>query len=186
MAWSQIWPLYWPVYLAGFTRFSGDVIWFSNLTKGVMWFAFANVVKAGIWFGVWLLYCVSSLGAIISHVPSDVTVDVTTQRYDNARTGANLSETILNTSNVSTARFGKLFTRAVDDDVYAQPLYLHQVILPNALIEGLRLPVEFKHVVSEALTARRLGRVHRATLVTFNPDDFSDVPGLSSLLWPLK
>ena len=26
--------------------------------------------------------------------------------------------------------------------------------------------------------------VHRATLVTFNPDDFSDVPGLSSLVWP--
>jgi predicted nucleic acid-binding protein len=25
--------------------------------------------------------------------------------------------------------------------------------------------------------------VHRATLVTFNPD-FSDVPGLSSLVWP--
>jgi tRNA(fMet)-specific endonuclease VapC len=28
--------------------------------------------------------------------------------------------------------------------------------------------------------------VHRATLVTFNPDDFSDVPGLSSLVWRLK
>ena len=26
--------------------------------------------------------------------------------------------------------------------------------------------------------------VHRATLVTFNLDDFSDVPGLSSLVWP--
>ena len=25
--------------------------------------------------------------------------------------------------------------------------------------------------------------VHRATLVTFNPDDFSDVPGLSALVW---
>ena len=25
--------------------------------------------------------------------------------------------------------------------------------------------------------------VHRATLVTFNPDDFSDIPGLSSLVW---
>ena len=25
--------------------------------------------------------------------------------------------------------------------------------------------------------------VHRATLVTSNPDDFSDVPGLSSLVW---
>ena len=29
-------------------------------------------------------------------------------------------------------------------------------------------------------------QVHRATLVTFNPDDFSDVPGLSSLVWRLK
>jgi len=28
--------------------------------------------------------------------------------------------------------------------------------------------------------------VHRATLVTLNPDDFSDVPGLSSLAWPSK
>ena len=25
---------------------------------------------------------------------------------------------------------------------------------------------------------------HRATLVTFNPEDFSDIPGLSSLVWP--
>ena len=28
--------------------------------------------------------------------------------------------------------------------------------------------------------------VHRATLVTFNPHDVSDVPGLSSLVWPSK
>ena len=28
--------------------------------------------------------------------------------------------------------------------------------------------------------------VHRATLVTFNPDDFSNIPGLSSLVWPSK
>jgi predicted nucleic acid-binding protein len=28
--------------------------------------------------------------------------------------------------------------------------------------------------------------VHRATLVTFNPDHFSGVPGLSSLVWPSK
>ena len=28
--------------------------------------------------------------------------------------------------------------------------------------------------------------VHRATLVTFNQDDFSDVLGLSLLVWPSK
>lgn len=60
---------------------------------------------------------------------------VTTQRYDNARTGQNLSETLLNTSNVNAASFGKLFTRAVDDEVYAQPLYVPNVAVPNV---GLR------------------------------------------------
>jgi len=34
------------------------------------------------------------------------------------------------------------------------------------------------------IAARAL--VHRVTLVTFNPDDFSEVPGLSSLVWPSK
>jgi hypothetical protein len=55
---------------------------------------------------------------------------VTTQRYDNARTGQNQSETILNTSNVSLTTFGKIFTRAVDDQVYAQPLYVPKVTGP--------------------------------------------------------
>jgi hypothetical protein len=50
--------------------------------------------------------------------------DVWTQHYDNARTGATLVETKLNTSNVNGASFGKLFARAVDDQIYAQPLYL--------------------------------------------------------------
>ena len=36
--------------------------------------------------------------------PSELSV--TTQRYDNARTGQNLSETILNTSNVNPVEFG--------------------------------------------------------------------------------
>lgn len=56
---------------------------------------------------------------------------VTTQRYDNARTGQNLSETALNTTNVAPATFGKLFTRAVDDEVYAQPLYMPNVPVPT-------------------------------------------------------
>ena len=43
-----------------------------------------------------------------------------TQHNDNRRTGANLSETDLNTSNVNSSSFGKLFSRIVSGQVYAQ------------------------------------------------------------------
>lgn len=54
-------------------------------------------------------------------------IEVTTNRNDAARTGANPRETILNTTNVNVSSFGKLFTRTVDGQIYAQPLYLSQV-----------------------------------------------------------
>jgi hypothetical protein len=50
--------------------------------------------------------------------------DVLTASYDNARTGANLKETSLNTSNVAPAQFGKLWTLYADGQVVAQPLYV--------------------------------------------------------------
>src|SRR5580700_7915229 len=53
-------------------------------------------------------------------------VNVLTRHNDNQQTGANLSETVLNTSNVAT-NFGKLFTLPVDDQIYAQPLYASQM-----------------------------------------------------------
>jgi hypothetical protein len=51
-------------------------------------------------------------------------IQVLTQHNDVARTGANTKETILTTTNVKPAAFGKLFSRAVDGQVYAQPLYV--------------------------------------------------------------
>ena len=56
-------------------------------------------------------------------------VSVLTQRYDNARSGANFSEITLNPKTVDsrTDLFGKLFSVAVDGNVYAQPLYAADV-----------------------------------------------------------
>ena len=47
-----------------------------------------------------------------------------TQRGDSARSGANAFERALSVSTVTPSTFGKLFTRAIDGDVYAQPLYV--------------------------------------------------------------
>jgi outer membrane protein assembly factor BamB len=49
-------------------------------------------------------------------------IDVLTNRYDSSRAGVNDKETALIKRRINPARFGKLFTRTVDGDLYAQPL----------------------------------------------------------------
>ncbi len=76
-------------------------------------------------------------GAAFLGVPAGAQEDasgpvyVLTQHNNNARTGANLEETTLNTSNVAVGTFGKLFTRSVDGYLYAQPLYVQNLPVPG-------------------------------------------------------
>src|ERR1700730_9358026 len=58
-------------------------------------------------------------------------VSVLTAQNDNARSGANLNETVLNTSNVNVNQFGRLFSRSIDGYLYAQPLYVSNVAIPG-------------------------------------------------------
>ena len=49
--------------------------------------------------------------------------DVLTQHNDIGRSGASLAETVLEPSVLRAGRFGKIFRRDVDGQIYAQPLY---------------------------------------------------------------
>jgi hypothetical protein len=71
------------------------------------------------------------IGFVLFAALSSSATDVVTQHNDIARTGQNLHETILNTSNVNSSNFGKLFTFPVDGVIDAQPLYLSAVSIPG-------------------------------------------------------
>lgn len=54
-----------------------------------------------------------------------------TYHNDLARTGANSNETVLNTGNVNSSQFGKLFTYQLDGKPFAQPLYVANLNIPG-------------------------------------------------------
>ncbi len=58
---------------------------------------------------------------------------VLTLHNNNGRAGAYLSEKTLNTANVNAGQFGKLFVRAVDGQIYAQPLYVPRLAMPGGV-----------------------------------------------------
>ncbi len=74
--------------------------------------------------------------------PSDAGVSVLTQGNNTMRHGANLNEFFLNTSNVNTNTFGKLFSRAVDGQIYAQPLFVHAVSFSNGTHDAVYVCTE--------------------------------------------
>lgn len=58
--------------------------------------------------------------------------DVTTYKYDISRSGQNLTESVLTTSNVNSANFALLRFLSVDGNVDAQPLYLSALAVASA------------------------------------------------------
>lgn len=85
---------------------------------------------------------VPSGGLVVEPMPDVVEpqFDVLTQHVDVGRTGANMSEALLTTTNVNANSFGKLWSVPVDGLIYAQPLYVSHYAVGgktrNVLIVG--------------------------------------------------
>jgi hypothetical protein len=80
-----------------------------------------------------LVCCLAGVAAAQRPAPATKSLlpVIATAQYDNARTGANLLETILTRQNVNAAQFGRTTFFPVDGDVYAQPLYIPQLEIPG-------------------------------------------------------
>ncbi len=116
-----------------------------------------------------------SVNASVSVVNAPLgTASVLTYHNDDVRDGVNLTETVLNTSNVNQAQFGKLFALEVDGQVYAQPLYV-----PNLTIGGVRHNVVFVATENDTVYAydgdglsdSSLWRQHLGTPVPVNDSE---------------
>src|SRR5207237_10388421 len=75
-------------------------------------------------------------------------VNVSTQHNNLKRTGWMNNEKTLNQTNVNSSSFGKLFTRAVDDQIYAQPL-----VISNLTVKGKLRNVIFTATVNNSVYA---------------------------------
>jgi hypothetical protein len=82
--------------------------------------------------------CASGEGEKIGRSTAALSGPILTQHNDNARTGANTTETVLTPSNVSPQQFGYLYNLPVQGNIYAQPLVASQVpMLPPGGRVGL-------------------------------------------------
>src|SRR5215470_3466507 len=79
------------------------------------------------------LFLLGSSTIACSRAEAQGAFNVLTRNYNSQRTGANLSEKILNISNVNSGDFGKLFLLPVDDEIYAGILYVSDLPIAGGI-----------------------------------------------------
>ncbi len=100
-------------------------------------------------------------------------VSVLTWHNDNARTGQNLTETILTPANVASSTFGRWATLSVDGKVDAQPLYVSSVTIPGQGVHNI-LYVATEHGSLYAFDADTFAQLRKVSLLGANETPSDD------------
>jgi len=95
--------------------------------------------------------------------PPPPLVNVLTQHNDNFRTGQNTQEALLTPANVNSTQFGKLFSLAVDGQIYAQPLYVSSLAISGGTHNVIFVATEHDSVY--AFDADSGGQLWKASMV---------------------
>jgi hypothetical protein len=117
------------------------------------------------------------LGLICAGAPAAAQTAVTTWHYDNERTSANTTETLLTLSNVNKNSFGKLFSKPVDGLIVGHPLYLPGITMPG---HGMR-NVVFVATMHNSVYAFDADNANAApfwvtSILTYSPSGATSVP----------
>lgn len=123
-------------------------------------------------------------------------VSVIMNHNDYSRTGWNKEETVLNVENVSSGNFGKIFSREVDDQIFAQPLVVssvsiaggvHNIVIVatvnnsiyafNADDRSISRPYWKASLTFDSANYRPVRNSDMVGACTFLPQGYSDFPG---------
>jgi hypothetical protein len=92
--------------------------------------ALGHITQACPWQAVVRFISAANVVAALAVSLTAQTPTISTGQYDNNRTGANLNETLLTTTNVNVNQFGKIASLPLDGREYGNPLLIPNVIVP--------------------------------------------------------
>jgi len=109
-------------------------------------------------------------------------VNILTSKMDNARTGQNINETTLTTSNVNSNQFGKVFAFNVDGYVSAQPLYMSSLAINGGTHNVVFVATEHNSLYAiDADTGTQLWQVNFGPSVPSTAEGCPVVTGLNEV-----